>query len=485
MSALENKLKAYMDAGFPILYLHTFEEARALSAVEAATSKMGNGAHCMEYTNNLVDEDARRTHITMLLKNSTFLDEEYRDYNHTYISDLKDYASRINPREGDGLELTIVIISPVLRIPKELEKEITVVPVDFLTTQEIETEIKKFVQENEIIISETFLHKLSEAFKGMSTVEIHNILRLAVATDNLTQSSLSLIFEQKQQMILKSGLLEMVPQHESISDIGGLENLKQWLVRKAHIFSHLDEAKRYGVDIPKGVLITGLPGNGKSLTAKAAAKQFGLPLLRMDMGRLFGKYLGESEANMRRAIELTEATAPCVLWIDEMEKAFAGIDGNSSGGEVTTRLFGSFLTWMQEKDSPVFVVATANDVMNLPPELLRKGRFDEIFFVGLPSCEERQKIFEIHIRKRRESDIKSVDCRELAEQTKGYSGADIEGVIREAVEISFMRGNPTLTTELIESVLKNTSSLSEIMSEQIGKMEKEYKRRKFKSASDE
>ena len=232
-------------------------------------------------------------------------------------------------------------------------------------------------------LTEDNIEKIITRLKGLSQTEIYNILSLAVSEDGmLTSRDLTNILEQKQQLVKKSGILEMISVKETMNDIGGLENLKRWLLRKAEIFKQIKKAQDFGVDIPKGVLIAGMPGCGKSLTAKAAAKAFDVPLLRLDMGRLMGKYVGESEGNMRRAIKITEASSPCVLWIDELEKAFAGIGGG--GSEVTIRLFGSFLTWMQEKDSLAFVVATANKIDSLPPELLRKGRFDETFYVDLP-----------------------------------------------------------------------------------------------------
>ena len=284
-------------------------------------------------------------------------------------------------------------------------------------------------------------------------------------------------------MIKKAGILEMVTPKESLEDIGGLENLKDWLQQKEKVLSDMEGAKDFGVDMPKGVLIAGLSGCGKSISAKAAAKLFNIPLLRLDMGRLLGKYIGESEANMRKAIELAEAISPCVLWVDELEKAFAGIGGEGSGAEVTTRLFGSFLTWLQEKDTPVFVVATANDIMNLPPELLRKGRFDEIFYVGLPKRAEQKTIFEIHIKKRRPNDLSDIQIDKLLEHTKGFSGADIEGVVRESVEKAFADRKSKLTTDCLLEAIKNTHPLSEIMKDTIDKMQKEYEIRKFKNAS--
>jgi len=219
------------------------------------------------------------------------------------------------------------------------------------------------------------------------------------------------------------------------------------------------------------------------LSAKAAAALFEVPLLRLDMGRLLGKYVGESEGNLRKAVALAEAISPCVLWIDELEKAFAGIGGNSGASDVTTRLFGNFLTWMQEKDSPVFVVATANDIAKLPPELMRKGRFDEIFYVGLPVDEEREKIFRIHIGKRRADDLKKIRLSDLVIKTKGFSGADIEGVVKDAVEKAFVEGKDAVETQDLLDAIQNTHSLSEIMKDAIEKMAEEYKKRKFKNAS--
>ena len=236
------------------------------------------------------------------------------------------------------------------------------------------------------------------------------------------------------------------------------------------------------MDMPKGVLIAGVPGCGKSLCAKAAASLFEVPLLRLDVGKLMGKYLGESEANLRKAIHLAEAISPCVLWVDELEKAFAGMGGDG-GHEVTTRLFGTFLTWMQEKTSAAFVVATANDITKLPPELLRKGRFDEIFFVGLPKAEERSKIFEIHISKRRKQDLSNIKVAELVAKTDGYSGADIEGVVKDAIEYAFSEDKSALSTQDILLAIQNTNSLSVIMKEPLEQMTKEYERRKLKNAS--
>ncbi len=231
------------------------------------------------------------------------------------------------------------------------------------------------------------------------------------------------------------------------------------------------------------MLIAGLPGCGKSLNAKVAATLFGVPLIRMDMGRLMGKYVGESEQNMRRAIALAEAISPCILWIDEIEKAFAGIGNGGGSGEVTTRLFGYFLTWLQEKQNLTFVVATANQINRMPAELLRKGRFDEIFYVDLPNEEERRKIFEIHVKKRRPQDLNNIDFSQLARRSNGYSGADIEGVVKMAIEEGFVQDKPHISTAGILTVLNDTPSLKTTMSKAIDELTKFYKENKFRNAS--
>ena len=397
------------------------------------------------------------------------------------VSKIKGLARMIN----QGVDATVIIVSSVLVIPKDIEKYVTILEMDYLNTEEIKAVINSFVKENlNQQVEACLVEEFALAFKGLTEFEILNLLALSYADDGeLTRKDLRLIFDQKQQMIKKAGILEMIPLKETIDDIGGLENLKAWFIKKAKVYKNMDNAKKYGVDMPKGVLIAGVPGCGKSLNAKAAANLFEVPLLRLDMGRLMGKYVGESEGNLRSAIALAEAISPCVLWIDELEKAFAGIGGSGGGAEVTTRLFGNFLTWMQEKESPTFVVATANDITQLQPELLRKGRFDEIFYVGLPNKEEREKIFNIHIRKRRPQDLKNIRVKDLVSITEGFSGADIEGVVKDAIESAFAEDKVSIQTADVIDAIKDTHSLSEIMKDALEKMTKEYESRKFKSAS--
>lgn len=499
----QEKISRYMDAGFPILYVNTFEEIKETEEIiEAAgyrkvlewsyasgLSLYKQGELQNEHKGELAKLPLDVVVEQLLMPEIYKLDGTtiiLKDVHH-YLEDaktialLKQMVNRINGNE----DFTIVFLSPVIVIPKELEKFITIVDIDYMAFEEIRAEIVDFIKLQELpMVADSLLDELAMAFKGLTKFEIHNLLALAYSDDGqLTKGDLQLIFEQKKQLIMKSGILEMVQVKETIDDIGGLENMKEWLKKKAKVIKNINEAAKFGVENPKGVLIAGVPGCGKSLNAKAAAAMFEVPLLRMDMGRLMGKYVGESEGNLRKAIALAEAIAPCVLWIDELEKAFAGIGKGQGGSEVTTRLFGNFLTWMQEKESPVFVMATANNITDLPPELMRKGRFDEIFFVDLPNKEERKKIFEIHIGKRRKNDLAGIDLNKLVEKTDGYSGADIEGVVKDAIEDVFASDKDKVTTDDIIKMIGQTHSLSEIMKEPLEKMKKEYKDRKFKNAS--
>ncbi len=489
------KLVHYIDAGFPIIYINTFEEDKVDSLIPEISS--GKEVYEWNETNGYIDfetkaplqEDCSFERMLDQLKVPDLLNRKilvFKDIipyldEPRIVSKIKGLARMIN----QGVDATVIIVSSVLVIPKDIEKYVTILEMDYLNTEEIKAVIHSFVKENlNQQVEACLVEEFALAFKGLTEFEILNLLALSYADDGeLTRKDLRLIFDQKQQMIKKAGILEMIPLKETIHDIGGLENLKAWFIKKAKVYKNMNNAKKYGVDMPKGVLIAGVPGCGKSLNAKAAANLFEVPLLRLDMGRLMGKYVGESEGNLRSAIALAEAISPCVLWIDELEKAFAGIGGSGGGAEVTTRLFGNFLTWMQEKESPTFVVATANDITQLPPELLRKGRFDEIFYVGLPNKEEREKIFNIHIRKRRPQDLKNIRVKDLVSITEGFSGADIEGVVKDAIESAFAEDKVSIQTADVIDAIKDTHSLSEIMKDALEKMTKEYESRKFKSAS--
>lgn len=489
---IDKALNSYLDAGFPIIYINSFEETKVDNIISSVVGgRKGlewNGAKgfCDFKTKvNLINDMDLSATLKQLCANDDlnrkFLvikDAHLYFEDPTVIACLKSIALKIS----QGLDTVVIIVSPILKFPKELEKFITIIEMDYPEQSEIKEQIRNFSKEQCVSIQESLLEEMSMAFKGLTEFEIDNLLAAAIADDGMfTRSDLKLIFDQKQQMIMKSGILEMIQLKERPEDIGGLENLKSWLERKSKVFKSINKAVEFGVNMPKGVLIAGVPGYGKSLCAKVTAQMFEVPLLRLDMGKIMGKYVGESEENMRKAIALAEAISPCILWIDELEKAFAGVNG--TGNEVTVRLFGTFLTWMQEKTSSTFVVATANDITKLPPELMRKGRFDEIFYVGLPNNDERRKIFEIHIKKRRKQDLSYIDINSLVSKTEGYSGADVEGVVIDAVESAFIDGSTSLTTNHISNAIKNTHSLSEIMKESLADLSKEYENRHFKSAS--
>ena len=503
METMREKFTNYIDAGVPVIYINSYEESKTDELIRSCL----HSRRAFEWNEafGILDFKTRERQSSEYLPLTDYLQEiinsgleDELSQKLLVLKDVKPYLEdartvallkHICIRITQDLDAVIVIVSSTVTIPAELEKFITILEPEYPNESEISAQVKDFLSENStednpLSVGDDLLEEMSLAFKGLTYFEIRNILQLALATSGeLTQDALKFVFTQKQQVIKKSGILEMIPLKERPDDIGGLENLKAWVHKKAKVFKNINKAAAFGVDMPKGMLIAGVPGCGKSLSAKVTASLFEVPLLRLDMGKILGKYVGESEANMRKAIMLAEAIAPCVLWIDELEKAFAGIGSGTEGNEVTTRLFGSFLTWMQEKTSPVFVIATANDITRLPPELLRKGRFDEIFYVGLPNPNERKKIFEIHIAKRRAADLGGIDIQKLVEKTDGYSGSDIEGVVKDGVENAFTGGKDKLSTDEILKAIEETHSLKEIMKDSIDKLSKEYKERKFKNAS--
>ncbi|MBQ7593623.1 MAG: AAA family ATPase [Synergistaceae bacterium] len=383
--AVDKELRSITDDNVKFL-----EFNHALGAVDFDTKRSLHKCELPEFLESVFDmnDDDEPCELFIILKDI-----------HDAIHDPKVIALIRRIAESSNFPAKIIIIDTKIDIPLELESFITLIDVPLPDDEEIRECIETFTANDpDLQLDKTSIDELIFALKGLSSFQINQVLSIAYQKGGtLDASDRKYILEEKEQMIKKSGILEMINFEESIDDIGGLERLKAWLKRKAKIFSSLEQARKHNVDIPRGVLILGMPGCGKSLTAKAAARLFNVPLLRLDVGRLMGKYVGESEENMRRALKLSEAVSPCVLWVDELEKAFAGIGG--SNGDITTRLFGQFLTWMQEKKSSVFIIATANDISKLPAEFLRKGRFDELFSVDLPNENERKKILEVHLTK--------------------------------------------------------------------------------------
>ena len=367
---------------------------------------------------------------------------------------------------------TILLVSPVLEIPTELEKEITVLNHPLPAREDLSelldkiiADVKQFKQVK-IDLDHAGRERLLSAALGLTIGEAENVFaKIIVKEERLSGAAVSEVFAEKQQIIRKSGLLEYCATEESFEHVGGLGVLKDWLAKRAVAFT--SEARAFGLPAPRGILMLGVQGCGKSLCAKAVSNLWQLPLLRFDMGRMFGSFVGSSEENVRRAIAVAESVAPAILWVDEIDKAFAGAQGSgASDGGTTARVFGTFLTWLSEKTAPVFVVATANDISQLPPELLRKGRLDEIFFVDLPGGDERREIFRIHLT-RRGRDAANFDLDAFAKASEGLSGAEIAEAINSALYDAFS-AQEELTTAFVLDALRQTVPLSKTMDQQIG-----------------
>ncbi|MBE0616409.1 MAG: AAA family ATPase [Proteobacteria bacterium] len=364
---------------------------------------------------------------------------------------------------------TVILLSPFFRIPPELRDD---VPEVFLPLPDYETlrGILLGVCEGRDVkadLSKEAEERVVKSALGLTENQARGVFVKSILKHKvLDQSAIPLVLSEKQKIIKKDEVLEFFPAREKISDIGGLDHLKDWLKKRDKAFSQ--RAKDYGLPNPKGILIIGVQGTGKSLTAKATSALWRLPLLRMDLGKVFGSLVGESEERIRKALLLAETISPCILWIDEIEKAFASAVSAGDSG-TSARVFGTFLTWMQEKEKPVFVIATGNDIANLPPELMRKGRFDEIFFVDLPHYDERREIFRVHLSKVRPV-IRNYDVPLLAGETEGFSGAEIEQAIINAMYNAFDDGEREFSTDDILKGIREVIPISKLMSERIEKL---------------
>lgn len=383
---------------------------------------------------------------------------------HELIKDLKESKK------------TIILLSPILKLPKELEKDINVIDFPLPDQDEIKVifnNIRKNVKSQEkidISLDETVYEQIIKALLGLTQNEIENVLYKSLVETR--RFSIDVIIREKEQIIRKTGILEYYYTNEKMEYVGGLTDLKKWILKRRNAFK--DKARNFGLPYPKGLLLIGIQGCGKSLCCKVIAKLWNFPLLRLDVGAVFESYVGSSESNIRKAITLAESAAPCILWVDEIEKGFSGMasSGRSDAG-TTARVFSTFLTWMQEKESSVFIVATANDISLLPPEFIRKGRFDEIFFIDLPNQNEREQIFQIHLEKRNRIRNK-FNIKLLAEKTKNFSGAEIESSIiaalYDAFEDNLKDPNQDLNTQHILNEIEKTVPLSITLEERINVM---------------
>ncbi len=475
-SKVDQELETLIRARYPIIFVVSWEEKRVEDALRAITTARGKRMFVWTITQGMVasptaTDDRTRLPLAALdfiMNTSDPAVFVLKDF-HAFIADteitrrLRDltYALKTSYK-------TLVILSPTLKLPAELEKEITVVDYALPSIEDLDRLLENIIQsvkhnaQIDTNLSPEDREHLLEAALGLTANEAENVFARSLVERR--RFDVDVILSEKEQIIRKSGTLEYYRQAEGFEDVGGLEILKDWMDKRTQSFGQ--KSRDFGLPAPKGVLLLGVQGCGKSLACKAVASLWRLPLLRLDVGKVFAGIVGSSEENMRRAIRTAESIAPTVLWLDELEKGFAGTQSSSfSDAGTTARVFASFITWLQEKTAPVFVVATANRIEELPPELLRKGRFDEICFVDLPSGKERREIFEIHIRKRKRDPVQ-FDMDRLALEAEGYSGAEIEQAIISSLFDAFDAGRDIATDDLVRNV-RLSVPLSRTMSEQI------------------
>jgi MoxR-like ATPase len=488
----QTEIETLIRARYPILYLITNEEMRVQNLIVEIAAKRQKKVFEWTFSNGIVpagasiqsktsrnastkDPLAALDHVIEQVEPAIFLFKDFHPFltknNYAIIRKLKDIALHLK-----NSFKTIILISPVMEIPAELDKEVTVINFPQPTKEDLGVLLDKIVAELrdhkqiQIDLDAEGRDRLLSAALGLTLGEAENVFaKIIVQEQCLNGNHVNEVFAEKQQIIRKSGLLEYYAADEDFSNVGGLDVLKDWLNKRSVAFT--DEAREFGLPAPKGILLLGVQGCGKSLCAKAVSRLWQLPLLRFDMGRMFGSLVGSSEENVRRAIAVAESVAPAVLWVDEIDKAFVGSQSSgATDGGTTARVFGTFLTWLSEKKAPVFVVTTANDVSQLPPELLRKGRLDEIFYVDLPSAEDRESIFKIHLTKRGR-DAAKFDLPAMVVASAEFSGAEIEESIISALYDAFY-DKRELDTSHILAALAQTVPLAKTMSEKINALRK-------------
>jgi AAA+ superfamily predicted ATPase len=484
------EIEVLIRARYPILYIVSWEEQRVQDWLLEVAKKRNKRVYEWSFSTGIVpagtsiqsqrprtsttkDPLAALDHVVDQVEPALYL---FKDL-HPFLT--RNNFAVIRRLKEIGLQLknsykTIVLISPTMELPPELEKEVTVVDFPLPETRDISALLDRIIQEVKsqpnikIDVAPEARERLLKAALGLTLSEAENVFaKILVNGGKLGEDDVQAVFSEKRQIIRKSGLLDYYETDARFEQVGGLQHLKEWLRKRALAFA--DKARDFGLPPPKGVFLLGVQGCGKSLCAKAVSGLWGMPLLRLDVGRMFGSLVGSSEENMRRAIQVAESIAPVVLWIDEIEKAMAGSrsSGNTDSG-TTARVFGTFLTWLSEKSSSVFVIATANNISELPPELLRKGRFDEIFFVDLPNDEERREIFRIHLGLRKREPA-SFDVDALARDAAGFSGAEIEEAIVSALYDAFSEDKP-LSTAHVTKAIRETVPLSRTMEGELSRL---------------
>lgn len=505
-STISKSITDYIKARYAVLVIESFEEERVLrelqniaqninhelfiwNSTDGVTFANGSSASqdktldfiaALKFCENRAKEQGSRN-IFVFCDADGYLNSKAPAVNRRR---LRDFAINIRKK---GYVSNCIIIAPTFEITTDLQKEVTLIDFPLPSREEVKAIISAFldqyrgVQGVTIDVNNELLDKFVDASIGLTKLEIDNCLaRALVSNRRIDASDLKGILAEKKQIIRKTGILEYIDSQLNLNDVGGLQTLKKWLELRSHCFG--DEAMKFGVKPPKGVLLTGIPGCGKSLTAKCVATAWNMPLLRLDMGKIFQGVVGSSESNIRLALKTAEAISPSILWIDEIEKGLSGASGGGGDGGTSVRVFGTLLTWMQEKTSPVFVFATANNINGLPPELLRKGRFDEIFFVDFPSSEERKKILEIHISKlgRNKANFDLNRLAELSGESQFgkdvvLAGAELEAWVSDALIQAFSRRidgeqNADLSMKDFETTIKRVVPMGQMRKDEFLKI---------------
>lgn len=503
---ISKSIADYIKARYAILVVESFEEERVLAEMHRIAQELSHELYVWNSTDGVKHNGSVIGDKTFDLKvaidfcetkakeqgsKSIFVFCDAHNYlteksNPMYRRRLKDFAFNIRNK---GYRCNCVIVSPTLELNNDIQKEVTIIDFPLPTRSEVKNIISGFINSVRgmkgvtIEVDDALLEKFVDASIGLTQLDIENCLSRALVSDKkLDAEDLKGLLSEKKQIVRKTGILEYIDSQLSLNDVGGLTTLKKWLNLRNHCFDV--SAKAFGVKPPKGILLTGVPGCGKSLTAKCVASAWNMPLLRLDMGKIFQGIVGSSESNMRLALKTAEAISPSILWIDEIEKGLAGAGGNGGDGGTSTRVFGTLLTWMQEKTSPVFVFATANNINGLPSELLRKGRFDEIFFVDFPSHDERKKILGIHISKLGR-DVGLFDLDKLADLSgeEGFgkdvvlSGAELEAWVSDSLIEAFARkiggdASADLSMKDFETTIKRIVPMGKMRKDEFAKLRK-------------
>ena len=494
MEDVFQKLILMIRAYYPVLYLHSYEYYRTKQKIKGIVELSRREGKKVNYyqwdcvyglvqilpdkTEKRIERMQNPLEVLAYILNSKKSGEK----NIFVLDDINNHIDRDEVKlmfrkiaEATNNNTHAIILSSIYRLPAELEKYITVLQIPLPKRNELGEVLDIVAKQSKVELKTNLRNRLIDAALGMTSMEADLAYCLASVKDGFDDKSPFTVSSEKEQIIRKSGILDYFPKNESLKDVGGMENLKEWLKKRQLAYDK--EARDWGLKEPKGLLLLGVPGCGKSLIAKSIASSWNMPLLRLDVGKVFQGIVGSSEDNIRKAIATAEAVAPCVLWIDEIEKGLSGVQSSgATDGGVTSRIFSTILTWMQEKTAPVFVVATANNINQLPPELLRKGRFDEIFFVDLPSQKEKENIFSIHLQKNRQN-VSSFALDILAQKAEGFNGAEIEECVKEAMFTAYVESQesniaPKLQMIHILDAIKNTVPLSKTMEKQITDLRK-------------